>query len=111
MAWGDPLWLAAAALRELALFAAIGFLLGGLDELLIDLIWGARWLWRRAAVYSRFARADLATLPAPQAPGRIVVFVPAWDEAAVIGRMLAVALERFGAGDYRLYVGCYPGIM
>ena len=108
MGWGDPLWLAGAGLRELALFAAVGFLIGGLDELAIDLIWGARWMWRRAAVYSRYPRADLASLSPPRAPGRIVVFVPAWDEAAVIGRMLETAIARFGAGDYRLYVGCYP---
>lgn len=108
MAWGAPIWWADVALRELALFAAAGFLVGGLDELAIDLIWAARAGWRRLVVYSRFARADLASLAAPVAPGRIAVFIPAWDEAAVIGAMLATALARFGAGDYRLYVGCYP---
>jgi adsorption protein B len=36
------------------------------------------------------------------------VFIPAWDEAAVIGDMLRAALAAWGEGDYRLYVGCYP---
>ncbi len=41
-------------------------------------------------------------------PGRLAIFVPAWDEAGVIGRMLVHAQAAFGEADYRLYVGCYP---
>ncbi|RYY22005.1 MAG: hypothetical protein EOP62_23800, partial [Sphingomonadales bacterium] len=41
-------------------------------------------------------------------PGRIAVFIPAWDESAVIGRMLRAALTRFDHQDYILYVGTYP---
>jgi adsorption protein B len=36
------------------------------------------------------------------------VFIPAWDESAVIGDMLRTALLRFDHGDYLLYVGAYP---
>ena len=100
--------MAATALRELALFAGVGFLVGALDELLIDLIWAARTLWRRATIYRRHPRADAGRLPPPLRPGRIAVFVPAWDESAVIGAMLKALFARFGAGDYRVYVGCYP---
>ena len=35
------------------------------------------------------------------------MFVPAWDEAMVIGPMLGNAVSAFGDADYRLYVGCY----
>jgi adsorption protein B len=38
----------------------------------------------------------------------IVVFIPAWDEAAVIGPMLRATLARYRYADYRLYVGTYP---
>ena len=41
-------------------------------------------------------------------PAGSPIFVPAWDEAAVIGAMLAHARAAFGAADYLLYVGCYP---
>lgn len=94
--------------QELTLFAVIGFLIGGIDDLIIDLIWAARALWRRMTIYSRFARTDALTLRAPQRPGRIVVFVPAWDEAGVIGQMLRHAIQTFDHADYRIYVGCYP---
>ncbi len=99
-------WLAGVVLRELTLFAAAGFLVGGLDELAVDLIWIGRTLWRRLAL--RHVRADADTLPPAARPGRIAVFVPAWDEAAVIGDMLGLAAARFGPGDWRIYVGCYP---
>ena len=89
----------AVLLRETALFAAVGFLLLGVSDLLVDLIWLALRLSRR-----RPARA----LPEAAHPGRLAIFVPAWEEAAVIGRMLEHAQTVFGEADYRLYVGCYP---
>ncbi len=94
--------------RELALFAGFGFLVLGLSDLAVDLIWIGRTLWRRFTIYRRFERARADTLAAPREPGLLAVFIPAWDEAAVIGDMLRHALNTFRHGDYRLYVGCYP---
>jgi adsorption protein B len=82
---------------EVALFGAAIILLGGVDDLLVDLMW---WRVRRAEP----VRADLP--PAPPLP--LAVFVPAWDERRVIGAMLAATLARYDHPDYRLYVGCYP---
>ena len=104
----DPIHALEACARELALFAAAGFLVGGLDDLLIDLIWIARLLWRRLAIYSRYDRATAANLAPPKQPGRLAIFVPAWQEAAVIGAMVETALARLHHSDWRLYVGCYP---
>jgi len=92
---------------ELALFAAVGFLLFSADDLVVDLIYFGRRLWRSLAVYSRFPRAFAETLPAPANPGRIAVFIPAWDESAVIADMLRSTLRRWGASDFRLFVGYY----
>jgi adsorption protein B len=94
--------------RELALFAAAGFLVGGLDDLLIDLIWITRSLWRRLAIYSRYDRATAANLAPPMRPGRLAIFVAAWHEAPVIGAMVETALARLHHSDWRLYIGCYP---
>lgn len=98
--WMDP------ALRELSLFAAAGFLVLGLGDLAVDLIWIGRGLarpFRRGG-----PRASAESLPAPERPGAIAVFVPAWDEAAVIADMLAHAVAAWGDADCRIYVGCYP---
>lgn len=99
-------WLIAAVdvlARETMVFATIGFLIGGCDDLAIDLTW----LW----ITLRRGRPPMPrTLDAyrHRPPRRIAVFVPAWDESAVIGAMLRSALARFDHADYRLYVGTYP---
>ena len=101
------IWLNIAA-HELILFAAIGFLIGGVDDFVIDCIWIFRTAWRQLTVYSVNQRVDATTLNPPTAPGRMIVFVAAWDEAAVIGRMIEHAVRTFDHLDYRIYVGCYP---
>ncbi len=86
--------------REAMLFAAIGFLIGGIDDLLIDFAYG---IARIRARLRRELPRGLAAAPLPMA-----LFIPAWDEAAVIGAMLRATLARYGAGEYRIYVGTYP---
>lgn len=96
-----------ALMREATLFAAIWFLVGGLDDLLVDLVHAAR----MARDFGRawlFGQMPEEVLPDVVPSGRIAVFVPAWDESAVIGRMLRSALARFEHPDYRIYVGAYP---
>jgi bacteriophage N4 adsorption protein B len=92
---------------ELALFAAVGFLLFAVDDLIVDLIYFIRRGWRAAMIYSRHPKMFADNLPAPMRPGWIAVLIPAWDEASVIASMLRATLERFGTGDYRLFVGHY----
>lgn len=92
-----------AVARELMLFAAAGFLLGGLDDLAVDL------LWIVGRVRARFAPDPLlADLPRPPAPMRFAVFVAAWGEERVIGPMLRTALDRIDHPAYRIFVGTYP---
>ncbi len=100
MTGSDLVLIVDAIAREAMLFAAIGFLIGGIDDLLVDCIY----LWTRLR---GLVRADPSRAIPPSAD-RIAVFVAAWQEAEVIGPMLRAALERFGAGNYRLYVGTYP---
>jgi adsorption protein B len=82
-------------LTEMAVFAGFGLLVLGVSDLAVDLAWF-------------FARRAAAAPVTASRPGRLAIFVPAWDEAAVIGAMLAHARAAFGDADYRLYVGCYP---
>jgi adsorption protein B len=92
---------------ELALFAAAGFLLFALDDLLVDLIYFVRRLWRAATVYTRFPRAFASSITMLWKPRFIAVFIPAWDESSVIAVMLKATLQRFNHGDYRIFVGHY----
>ncbi|MEE8611598.1 MAG: glycosyltransferase [Sphingomonas aquatilis] len=92
-----------AAARESMLFAAAGLLIGGLDDLIVDLCFLVRRGMGRGAI-----PAHLDRLPAPTDSGCLAIFVAAWDEQAVIGQMLATAVARIDHPDYRLYVGVYP---
>ncbi|MGK2908804.1 MAG: glycosyl transferase family protein [Sphingobium sp.] len=100
--------LAAAFQHEIMLFAAIGLIMGGVDELLIDMAYVCRAIWRRAIIYRRHTAMTMATLPLPDHPGRMAVFIPAWQESDVIGPMLWTALQKWGQGSYRIFVGTYP---
>lgn len=96
----------AVLVREISLFAAAGFLILGASDLLVDLIWLT--LRLRRMLWLRVGRAGVASLPPPAAAGTLAIFIPAWHEGQVIGRMLQHALRTFDHDDYRLYVGCYP---
>jgi bacteriophage N4 adsorption protein B len=94
--------------QELVLFSAVGFLIGGIDELAVDTIWIVRKLWRKWFVYPRFFRATTKTLLPPGKPGHLAVFIPAWDESAVIAQMLTATTTRYAGAEYKVFVGCYP---
>ncbi len=79
------------------LFASVGILLIGIDDLLFDLLWFAR---PRAP-----APSDAESRPLD---GRIAIFIPAWEEASVLAATLGRMLAAWAGEDVRLYVGCYP---
>lgn len=90
-------WLVMGAGNELMLFASVGILLIGLDDLLFDALWLAT------------RRPDPPDMPdTPPAGGTLAIFIPAWDEAKVLPAMLRRTLEAWAGEDFILYVGCYP---
>jgi adsorption protein B len=90
-------WLVLGTGYELMLFASVGILLFGLDDLLFDALWMA----------TRRRRSSLVPA-APPIEGRFAVFVPAWDEAKALPAMLHRTLAAWEGEDFRIYVGCYP---
>jgi adsorption protein B len=96
------------AWRELTVFAAVGFAIGGLDDLAVDLLWIGRSAWRRVFIFTRYNRATSATLPPPTDKSPLVVFVPAWHESDVIAEMLVTCLHRWRKQNFQIFVGCYP---
>lgn len=92
--------------RETMLFAAAGFLIGGIDDLAIDLLYCVQRGMRRLRPGP--AAPDGAFQAAATGGGRFAIFIPAWDEQAVIGAMLKHLLATIDHDDYRVYVGAYP---
>ncbi len=93
---------------ELLLFALVGLLLGGLDDFLMDIVFLLRKLRREIFVYTRHRRMTAATLPPSIDPGTFAIFLPAWQEADVIGDMLRACLSRWRGAAFRIFVGTYP---
>ncbi|MBL0923199.1 MAG: glycosyl transferase family protein [Sphingomonadaceae bacterium] len=95
---------------ELLLFSAFWLLVGGVDDLCIDLIWISRTLWRRVTRYRAKPPMRTFELPIARTGGPIAVLIPAWAEEAVIGAMLRQCRQSWADSTcaYRIYVGCYP---
>ena len=94
--------------RELAMFSALGFAIFAADELLVDVLWIGRALWRCVLFFGRNSPATAETLTVAVSPGRFAVFVPAWDESSVIAQMLANTVLAYRGQRYDVFVGCYP---
>ncbi len=106
---GNVLPLADAVLIELLLFCGFWFLIGAIDDLCIDLIWIGRAIYRRLRYYRRAKPMTIDQLPQPENPGTLAVFIPTWQEADVIEKMLGQCLLAWqGTPDFLIYAGCYP---
>ena len=92
---GSDSWAATPAAVVLLLLAIYIFL-SGLDDLVFDLLW----LFRR--------EGRSAPPPVPAREKRIAVFVPLWQEAEVIERMLEHNLAAIRYTKYEFFVGVYP---
>jgi len=101
---GLDLWQWIALLQhELLLFAGVFFLIGALDDLAVDAVW----LWLKAG-----GRAVTPVRPRKLLQNRslhapVAIFIPAWNEAAVVGQTIRHLLESWPQPTLRLYVGCY----
>jgi len=77
-------------------FLAAYFILSGLDDLAIDLL---------------FLRLLIRQPPEPATPDReraLAILIPAWREEAIIGRMLDYNRSVIRYGNYEIFVGAYP---
>ncbi len=89
--------------HELLLFAAIFFVIGAADELVVDFGW--LWLW--ALGRCKAQQLGSQTTDDSALSGLAAVFIPAWQEAAVIGTTIRHALSVWPQPMLRIYVGCY----
>ena len=86
---------------------AIGILLSGLDDLVIDLAWAYDWLKRKLRPRpDLFPPGNLQLDIAPR--NSIAMLVPLWQEHAVIAHMLEHNLTAIRYRDYHIFAGVYP---
>lgn len=93
--------------KVLLVFVSIVFFISGLDDFFIDLFHIVRSLYRRLFVMRRYSPlTEKQLLDPPEKP--VAVMIPAWDESAVIRRMLDNNLRTVNYSRYHLFVGTYP---
>lgn len=86
----------------LAYFAAIGFLVFGLDDLFVDLQF-LRYLRRRDG------RDTVSLEHLKNEPEQLIaIFIPAWKESGVIDRMAEFATKVLLYDRYDIFIGVYP---
>jgi adsorption protein B len=91
----------------LNIFVAVGFLLSGIDDLVVDIFYWLRRLYRKLFFGRRIhpvTEKDLAGI----AEKRTAIWIPAWHEHEVIDKMLLNTLESLDYRNYDIFVGTYP---
>lgn len=88
-------------IRHELLLVCVSFIaLGAVDDLGFD----AAYLWMRLRGKLSGARA----VPAPaHNAAKLAIFVPAWQEAGVIGPTVHRMQDRWGDDTYTIFIGCY----
>ena len=100
--WGLWQWLVVLQ-HELLLFAGVFFLIGALDDFAVDVTW----VWLKLTGRARTPRVSRRELQARELSNASAIFVPAWQEAEVIGETIAHLLSSWPQRTVRLYVGIY----
>jgi len=91
----------------LLVFVSVVFFVSGLDDFFVDLLYMFRSLYRRMFVLPKFSPLTEKQLQGlPEKPAAIMV--PAWDESAVIRRMLDNNIRTLNYSRYQVFVGTYP---
>jgi adsorption protein B len=95
------------AARTLLVLVSLCFLASGCDDFFFDVYHAVRAIYRRLFVLRNTPRLSIDRLcEKPEQP--IAVMIPAWDESAVIRRMLEANLDRIRYANLHVFVGTYP---
>ena len=89
--------------HELLLFAGVFFLIGALNDLAVDLTW----IWLKLTGRAKPDRINRVQLRRRELHAPAVVFIPAWQEAGVIGATIRHMFEAWPHRNVRVYVGIY----
>lgn len=92
--------------KMLMITVSIVFLVSGIDDLFVDLVFAARSIYRKFAIEPLYPRLTEQELFA-KAEQRVAVMIPAWDEAAVIRPMLENTLRSIQYSNFTIFVGTY----
>ena len=91
----------------LTIIVAVSFLISGLDDFFIDICYWGRELYR--AIFKRSLIRPINKQDLDKVPEKwVAIYIPAWQESAVIQKMLANTLQSFDYENFDIFVGTYP---
>lgn len=92
--------------KILMIVVGICFFISGLDDLFIDACFVVRSVYRKYFVLPKYpALTEKKLLSQPEK--HLAVMIPAWDESAVIRRMLENTIKSINYTHYTIFVGTY----
>lgn len=94
-------------LKYFAIFISVCIFISSLDDLLIDIAYWTRKIWRHLYIFRRNAHLDAQELYLP-AEKPLAIMIPAWQETGVIGKMAELAASTLDYENYHIFVGTYP---
>ncbi|MEP2736973.1 MAG: glycosyl transferase family protein [Erythrobacter sp.] len=89
--------------KELLIFAVFFFLIGSIDDLLVDLYW----FWFRLTGKICTPKIETGEWAGKPLTGDAALFIAAWNESLVIGDTIKHTLAAWPQERLRLYIGCY----
>jgi adsorption protein B len=107
MWWIDALATYLYVLKAVAIAVAVVILVSSLDDLIIDIAYWVRRLWRALTIYRVHDRLDPNALYQPTEKP-LALMIPAWHETGVIGKMAELAATTLDYENYHVFVGTYP---
>lgn len=79
----------------------------GIDDLIIDVYYWIRYIWRERIIYRRYSRKAAQELYSKEEQP-LAIMVPAWQEHGVIDKMAELAASQLDYENYQIFVGTYP---
>ncbi len=81
-------------------------LIWGVEDVLVDIYYWMRMIYRKLFVYTKFPRLTVDDLYKREEQW-IAIMVPAWHEAGVIGKMLETTIKHLDYDCYVIFCGTY----
>lgn len=95
------------AVKGLLFFVACIFVISGFDDLVVDVAYAVRTIYRALFVWKKHGRmTEQQLLGTREQP--IAVMIPAWDESAIIYHMIDNTISTLNYSNYIIFVGTYP---
>ncbi|HBA88880.1 MAG TPA: hypothetical protein DCZ75_13130 [Geobacter sp.] len=95
------------AFKGLLFVVACVFLISGLDELVVDVIYFGRSIYRALFIKKRYRPiTEQQLMSVPEQP--VAIMIPAWNESDIIFHMVDNTVNTLNYSNFHVFIGTYP---